>query len=197
MATAAQYKTVKAIVTHAQSAVRVAMYGISECPICFEDFPTTRLAPCEHSVCCRCLHRLLRRSALCPLCRGTIHGCTPAIVVHDERSTVRRCQLTRCDSDEPLGITLTPLDDAVQLKKVDQRGFGAVMGLRSQDVVLAINGLPCYSINTLQSIVRTPTLDIWVQQAADETPNVPRRRLAGAARGLLRIPWLTTTVVSR
>lgn len=173
------------------------MYETAECPICLEELSMTRLEPCAHKVCFRCLHRLLRRSALCPICRGTLHGCTPSIVVHNESPTVRRCQLTRCDSDEPLGIALAPLDDGVQLKTVDPLGFGAAMGLRSRDVVLAINGLPCYSIAALRSIVRTPTLEIWVEQAADETPDHPRRSLAGAARGLLRIPWLTTLVTSR
>ncbi|GMH53103.1 hypothetical protein TrRE_jg611 [Triparma retinervis] len=46
-----------------------------KCIICLDNTVSTKLKPCQHSVCCKpCAEELLRRGQPCPLCRKQISG---------------------------------------------------------------------------------------------------------------------------
>lgn len=47
--------------------------NLTECPICYEDFPSLTVLPCIHAFCLTCLQELEKRQGngkiTCPLCR--------------------------------------------------------------------------------------------------------------------------------
>ena len=47
------------------------MADITECPICFEEFESPKLLPCNHTLCLGCLGNVRKEKSLtCPMCNS-------------------------------------------------------------------------------------------------------------------------------
>ena len=109
-----------------------------ECAICFNEIvERCALTPCQHAYCRACVRRILRFDVRCPTCRVAIEGFRPPIPV--DATLVISVTLS---PDRKYGITLANAPDGVLVKSVGRGSAAARVGLRKNDVILSINGVP-------------------------------------------------------
>lgn len=132
---------------------------LSECPICLEERSLCAVVPCNHRFCQRCINKLLRRSCLCPTCRGVFTDAHPPLVTSDASVHVRR-------GDSSYGIVLRQEGNRIVVSKVDKMSSADRMGVVSGAEVVAINGLPCYNTHcALEQLRSTTNVHITLLQA--------------------------------
>ena len=145
-----------------------------ECPICLEDRICASIRPCGHRMCPPCFHTVMRHHITCPVCRGSITGAEPTIVEVAHSGQTRQLQLTRYDVDEPLGVNVKMSDLVATVSWVEPDSFAAVMGFAVNDVLLSINGLPCYSVMLVKQLLRSSYVCVWIRRPSSE-PSLPLR----------------------
>jgi hypothetical protein len=105
---------------------------------------------CGHQICARCLHSLLKQDSHCCICRNTIVGCTPPVIVSSGTHMVHTVELQRVDENESFGITL---DQELNVTKVHEHSIAYATGVRTGQKIIEINGLPCYSKKVVANIL--------------------------------------------
>jgi hypothetical protein len=139
--------------------------ALEECPICFEERRCAEIEPCGHSVCVPCARRLLLVKPRCPWCRQTVFslGGRESARFLDERVVLVHL------ADAHAGVTLSsvsltrcrPLEDAarsptgVRVTCCRQRDAAYAAGLRVNDVIYEINGVPVDTHDAAISVIES------------------------------------------
>lgn len=130
---------------------------VGECPVCLEEKAVVTLDPCGHGICAGCLHLLLQKEHLCPMCRGTMLSCVPALVEHSDVHT-RKVLLSR-SVGESYGCTLRCSGNAgAAVSHVDDASSAARCGLAAGNLIVAVNGFPCYNKNVVVAMLTSTCL---------------------------------------
>lgn len=157
--------------------------GDACCCACLE--PTRgRLRPCGHSLCEACAERWFSVKLSCPVCRGCPFGhslivsSAPCVCSATCAPSWRR--RWRCYVRRGLGIVLSETASGVRITGVESWGMGWRMGLRTDDVILDVNGLrvgTCGDVCRLiaSSLADAPRIEVGVRPAARRR----RRRFVG------------------
>ena len=115
-----------------------------ECPICFHACRPVKLA-CGHKFCAACLRLQLVRDTRCAICRQGITGASPPLVspfASNRRVWIPSGEHAKLEFEE-FGVRCTP--EGTVISGIHAGSFAHRVGLRSGDVVVAVNGVPCTS----------------------------------------------------
>lgn len=119
----------------------------TECPICWNVTADVQLKSCLHAVCSKCLIGQLKHDARCALCRLEFSGIIQILKEVDATHKIR----VRADKKGKYGIGLKTDGSNVVVSYVVQGSNAHSSGIRTNDIVSAINGLPCFNTRcTLQ-----------------------------------------------
>jgi predicted metalloprotease with PDZ domain len=118
---------------------------MDECAVCLENLQNpTQLQPCRHKFCTKCIRRMLQFDAKCPSCRVGIQGLNGDARIQRVTQTAS----IRLDATGKFGMALIGCDNEIRVKSV-RRGSPAFRGgMRANDIVLAVNSVPCFTKNT-------------------------------------------------
>ena len=76
--------------------------------------------------------------------------------------------------DEPFGVNVKISELVATVSWVEPHSFAAVMGFVVNDVLLSINGLPCYSMAWVKQLLRSSYVCVWIRRPSSE-PSLPLR----------------------
>ena len=150
-----------------------------ECPICLEALPLAKLQPCGHMACPRCIHKQLQHDARCSLCRQIMTGSTPQLMEFDTGRGAKNICFFK-ETDECAGFFIQAGDRVVIVSKVTAQSLADAVGIATDQELLAVNGLPCYTSGcTTQILKKCTRVDLWVQErpCITATPTVSHRPL--------------------
>ena len=128
-----------------------------ECVVCLEISPKVRLNPCNHEMCEECITTYMKKFATCPMCRETIHACDP---VFKTSKKTRDVVLTK-DAHQKLGLTIVNDTNGVLITHVEFGSVAMTYGLKKNDKILTLNGLPCLSKDVLSKICDALTVVVF------------------------------------
>lgn len=121
-----------------------------ECPVCFHTVPQTQFQ-CGHRMCPRCTHKMLRHDGRCPLCRTTITSCNPVLSYCTGFPNAFYIELVRTADDERFGITI---GTDMTVTRVEKDSIAYAAGVRCKNIVLEVNGIPCYNNTVVTAMIR-------------------------------------------
>lgn len=156
-----------------------------ECPVCFHTVPQTQFQ-CGHRMCPRCTHQMLHHDGRCPLCRTTITSCDPPLVDCTGFPNTFYVELIRTTNDEKFGISIET-DMTVKWAAKDNVAYMA--GMRRKNIILEVNGLPCYENNVVATMLRQQGLfRICLHRKPDALRSPPSKGMRAWFRRLLTRP---------
>ena len=162
-----------------------------ECAICMNTNQSewSILQPCNHSFCSVCARTILAIKLECPLCRGVpcrqVHvGSGGGFFSPTTIPILVRCTFQPC---KHAGITLTNTKYGVRVVSAKARDVAYISGIRRNDVIVSINGLPCAShaqvVRVWDAIAKLAT-DTKMRSASHHKTNVLPSMMMCA------IPWI-------
>lgn len=121
-----------------------------ECCICFKE--TDYVFPgCRHSCCTECASRWLQRKTQCPVCRQIPYSMPIPLSAKEYVSDHRTSQVVRVAFSEKCthwGVVLktcTRSGGGVQICNINPCDHAFKSGLKKNDVILELNGIPMHS----------------------------------------------------
>ena len=118
--------------------------------MCFHTVPQTHFQ-CGHRMCPQCTHQMLRHDGRCPLCRTTITSCIPPLIDCTGFPNAFYIQLARTTDDERFGVTI---GNDMTVTRVEKGSIAYVAGVRCKNIVLEVNGVPCYNHEVVCAMIR-------------------------------------------
>lgn len=150
-----------------------------ECPICFEERALVTLAECKHGFCAVCLRKQLRFDHRCALCRRCMTGCVPSLV-YPHPTLINRF-VSMWNVDVEAGIEVGWVGDTAIVRRVVHNAVAARRGVRVDDVLLSVNGLPCVS-RELFDVIVSSTDRVSIRFHVCRPPRPHRRCCTWASR---------------
>ena len=120
-----------------------------ECCICFHEIlKSATLKPCNHEFCGNCIQKALIYQMKCPICRQVpvyvnndiFYDCPNDYELHNVPIKVQK----------NMGINIKPTKNVLNISKLGKKAYHS--GLRINDIIVSINGLPCNTANSFQQI---------------------------------------------
>ena len=118
--------------------------------MCFRAVPQTQFQ-CGHRMCPRCTHQMLRHDGRCPLCRTTITSCTPPLIDCTGFPNTFYIEIVRTTDDEFFGVTF---ETDMTVTRVEKDSIAYAAGVRCQNMILEVNGMPCYDQHVVTAMIR-------------------------------------------
>lgn len=94
---------------------------------------------------------MLRHNGRCPLCRTTITSCIPPLIDCTGFPNAFYIELVRTTDDERFGITI---GNDMTVTRVERDSIAYAAGVRSKDMILEVNGVPCYNNKIVSTMIR-------------------------------------------
>lgn len=113
--------------------------GGGDASLCVACMTPTRtvLCPCSHPMCEPCALTWFKRKLTCPTCRGTV------LKVHPSSHNPYLVRVVPpMVTDGKVGLALSPHAEGVLVQKVHKNTPAQLSGIRCDDVVTHINGIP-------------------------------------------------------
>ena len=137
-----------------------------ECGICLDDKPLTLLG-CGHEFCRDCLLQQLRFSAHCAMCRTPMAHCSPPLCQPRDDSGTYAFEVK---AHEELRASVATRENArggaptVVFCRVFPGGPAERHGVARDDVLVSINGVPCYCVSAVQHLLEAPACRLRVRR---------------------------------
>lgn len=93
---------------------------------------------------------MLHHDGRCPLCRTTITSCDPSLVDCAGFPNTFYVELVRTDG-ESFGVTI---EADMTVARVERDSIAYAAGVRRKNMVLEVNGIPCYNNRVVSAMIR-------------------------------------------
>ena len=138
-----------------------------ECPICLNIINNSCVGSCMHHYCYTCLIKWLKYGDSCPTCKipifdikfdkefDSINNPNPCIIL--AKQVTKKVEVMFNDKTPP-GLIIckdTSSEIGIRIIKLNRNGTCYKRGLRSGDIILYINYIPCINIKQCIKLIKT------------------------------------------